>query len=58
MRTYTRLRTLTVASAAAMALGLAACDTGLDNGFDDPVDTPDDGFEEPVDDLDDDGLDG
>ena len=60
MRTSKRLRTLAVASAAAMTLGLAACENGdpVDDGFDDGVD---DGIEEPADDGDlddDDDLDG
>lgn len=54
MPTRKRLQTFAAASAAAMALGLAACDVddepGLDNGFEEPANDVDDG-------LDDDGLD-
>jgi len=52
MRTSKQLRTFAVASAAAMTLGLAACENGDgldDNGFDDGVEAP------AEDGLDDDG---
>ena len=55
MRTSKQLRTFAVASAAAMTLGLAACENGDvvdDNGFDDGVEAPaDDGLDDE-DDLD------
>lgn len=59
MRTSKQLRTFAAVSAAAMALGLAACENGDgldDDGFDDGVEAPaDDGLDD--DGLEDDGLD-
>ena len=60
MRTSKQLRTFAVASAAAMALGLAACENGDgldDNGFDDGVEAPADDGTMDEDALEDNGLD-